>query len=137
MNRYSGDSGTGLISSVASITVFLTFLLFAVQLLFGLYTRSVVTDVAYDGARQVAGLRSTPDGGPFAASARARAEARMRQQLGQAGERARYDWSNSDDDTIALRVQIDTPRFIVIGFAGPLAIDHIDRTVRVRIEREQ
>ena len=46
--RVTGDRGTSMLGSMAAVVVFLLFLLFAVQLLFGLYTRSAVTGVAYD-----------------------------------------------------------------------------------------
>jgi hypothetical protein len=133
--RLAGDDGTGMIGSTMAIVVFLFFLLFAVQLLFGLYARSVVTSVAYDGARAVAGHRADRDGGPGSAGARDRAEARMVQQLGSIGTHASFDWSGSDDDTISLRVRVDAPRFLSVEALGPLATDRIDRTVTARVER--
>lgn len=126
-----GDVGTGLIGTIASITVFLVFLLFAVQLLVGLYGRSVVTSVAYDGARSVAGHRSSHD-----RAAELQAEDRMRQQVGSA-MRLAFDWSAGTDTEVVLRVQADNPRLLGLGLSGVLATDHIDRTVHVRIEREQ
>ena len=113
---------------IGAVIVFLVFLLFAVQLLVGLYGRSVVTSAAYDGARIVAGHRTTDRAG-----ARTRAEDRIRQQIG--AMHLRFDWTGSDDDTIVLRLQADNPRFLFPGFTGPLATDHIDRTVHVRVER--
>jgi hypothetical protein len=68
---------------------------------------------------------------------RAQAEDRVRQQLGAVGRDATIDWTGSDGDTIALRVQVDAPRFLSPAIAGPLATDHIDRTVRVRVERDR
>ena len=133
----TGDAGTGMIGSTMAVVVFLFFLLFAVQLLVGLYARSVVTGVAYDGARSVAGHRSERDGGPGSAAARARAETRMIQQLGSSGAHASFEWSASDGDTISLRVQVDAPRFLSVRALGPLATDHIDRTVTARVERER
>lgn len=124
-----GDAGTGLVGTIASVTVFLVFLLFAVQLLVGLYGRSVVTSVAYDGARSVAGHRSTHD-----RAAELAAEERMRQQVG-SGMHLSFDWSGRTTDEVVLRVQADNPRFLWPGLSGSLATDHIDRTVRVRIER--
>ena len=135
--RLRGDDGTGMLGSMAAVVVFLLFLLFAVQLLFSLYTRSVVTDVAYDGARAVAGDRSGRDGGADAPGARDAAEARMIQELGPTGTHTVFDWSATNADTVALRVQVDAPRFLSLRALGPLATDHIDRTVTVRIEREQ
>jgi hypothetical protein len=127
-HRCRGDAGTGLVANIASVAVFLTFLLFAVQLLVGLYARSMVSGVAYDGARSVAGFRTTDR-----ARAEQQAEERMRQQLGRLA--VRFDWGAGTDDTIVLRVWADSPRFLLPGFAGPLATDHIDRQVSVRVER--
>ena len=115
--------------------VFLVFLLFAVQLLIGLYGRSVVTSTAYDGARSVAGARVDHSDPTAVVGARATAVDRMRQQLGVVGSRATFDWSGSDADTVVLRVQADNPRFSIPGFTGPLLTDHIDRTVHARVER--
>ena len=126
--RLRGDAGTGLFSMVAAVVVFLVFLLFTVQLLVGLYGRSVVTSAAYDGASRVAGHRSSDP-----ASARADAEERVRQEVGDMN--LSFDWSASTIDTVVLRVQADNPRFAFPGFGGPLATDHIDRTVSVRVER--
>jgi len=126
--RCRGDRGTSLIGTVGPVVIFLTFLLFSVQLLVGLYGRSVVTSVAYDGARRVAGHRSANR-----AAALVDAESRMRQALGTM--QVHFDWSGSDDDTVMLRVRTDMPRFMLPGFAGPLATDHVDRTVTARVER--
>ncbi len=126
--RCRGDAGTGLFANVGAIVVFLAFLLFAVQLLVGLYARSMLSGVAYDGARSVAGYRSTDRD-----RARAQAEQRMRQEVGDLA--LVFDWSTSTDDTIVLRVQADSPRFLLPGLAGPLTTDHIDRQVSVRVER--
>lgn len=115
--------------------VFLVFLLFAVQLLIGLYGRSVVTSTAYDGARAVAGARVDHDDPAAVTAAQATAVDRMRQQLGEVGSRATFDWSGTDADTVVLRVEADNPRFSIPGFTGPLLTDHIDRTVHARIER--
>lgn len=136
-DRADGDGGTGMLSTVTAVMIFLVFLLFSVQLLVGLSSRSAVTSTAYDGARQVAGHRGTEAGGVWSAPVRQRAEARMIEQLGPSGARTTFDWSASDAETVVLRVQVDAPRFLSMRALGPLATDHIDRTVRVRVEREQ
>jgi Flp pilus assembly protein TadG len=130
-----GDAGAGLIGTAASVTVFLVLLLFAVQILVGLYGRSVVTSAAYDGARSVAGARVDHRDPDAVAAAQATAVDRMRRQLGDVGSRATFDWSASDADTVVLRIQADNPRFSFPGFSGPLATDHIDRTVTARVEQ--
>jgi hypothetical protein len=128
------DRGTGLVGTIAGVLVFLAFLLFAVQLLVGLYATSAATDAAFDGARLVAGSRAEPDDPVASASARDRAEARMRAELGRFGTEVTFDWSASDDDMIALRIQGPAPRFLLPGLGRPLGFDHVDRTVRVRRE---
>jgi Flp pilus assembly protein TadG len=131
----ASDRGASLVSTSVSVLVFLVFLLFAVQILVGLYGRSVVTSAAYDGAHAVAGSRVDHDDPDAVAEAQVAAVDRMRQQLGEVGSRATFDWSGTDADTVVLRVQADNPRFSIPGMTGPLATDHIDRTVRARVER--
>jgi hypothetical protein len=120
------------------VTVFLALLLVAVQLLWNLYATTVVSAVAFDAARVVAGSGPTGGGAPDdAAARRAVAESAARRLLGRYGRRVTFDWSGSDDDTVALRVRADNPSFVVRAWAGSLGFDHIDRTVRVRVERLQ
>jgi len=128
------ERGAGLIGVIAGVSVFLVFLLFAVQLLISLYATSSVTDAAWDGARQVAGAR-IDHGDPSAlAAAEAAGEVRMRAELGRFSERVSFDWSATDADSVVVRVRGTTPRFGLPGISGPLEFDTIDRTVRVRVE---
>ena len=121
----TGERGAGLIGTIAGVTVFLAFLLFAVQLLFNLYATSAVTAAAYDAARLVAGGEQ-PDV--------ARAEDHARQVLGRYADRISFDWT-VDDDVVALRVTAENPTFLLPALGGSLGFDEIDRTVRVRVER--
>ncbi len=98
------------------------------QALFNLYATSVVTAVAYDAARRVAGA----DGGP---GSMAQAEAEARQSLGRYSDRVSFDWSATDGETVVLAVHAENPHMLLPAVAGPLAFDEIDRTVRVRVER--
>jgi len=123
--RSGADRGAGLIGTIAGVTVFLAFLLFAVQLLFNLYATSAVTAAAYDAARVVAGSA----GGDVA-----RAEDHARQVLGRYAERVTFQWS-VDADTVALRVTAENPIFLLPAVGGAVGFDEIDRTVRVRVER--
>jgi hypothetical protein len=125
----SADSerGGGPISTWFGFLVFLTLLLFAVQALFNLYAASVVTAVAYDAARQVAGA----EGGLSSAST---AEAGARRALGRYADRVTFDWSGSDGEAAVLRVQARNPHVLLPALAGPVAFDQVDRTVRVRVE---
>jgi hypothetical protein len=132
--RGGGDAGTGLIGSFTALLAFLALVLFSVQLLMSLYTTSVVTSAAHEGAR-VAAARAVDQGDPAAvAAARARGERRVYQLLGHFGERVRMDWSASDADTVVLRIEADTQRFSLPGLRSA-GIDHVDRTVQIRVEQ--
>lgn len=130
------DRGSGLISTIAGLLVFLALLLFATQTLIALHARSTTTSVAYQAARLVAGARTPHDQGPVPDEARSRAESIVRDQLGGFGERVDLDWSASDWDTVALTVRARPPGFLWNGLRG-LGPSPIERTVRVRVERFQ
>jgi hypothetical protein len=113
------------------VVVFLVFLLFAVQLLFGLYGSSTVNAVANDAATRAASAR---------APALDRIEADARESLGEIGSSATFSWSLEDsdgdgaEDTVVLEVVADPPRFIPPSIGGAIGLDEIRRTVRVRRE---
>jgi hypothetical protein len=132
--RLAGDDGTSLLTASLALFIFLVFLLFAVQLLVNLYDGSVVTDVAFEGAHRVAS--NTVDHADPTAVDRARrhAEDEMRRLLGPQGSRATFDWSQSDADQVACRIQLDPPHFEIAGYGRSLPFNHIDRTARVRVE---
>lgn len=125
------EQGSGVVSTVAGVTVFLAFLLFAVQLLTNLYATSVVTGAAYDGARTVAEAAGDGEGGV----ARSEAEDHMRSLLGRYGERVSFDWRGTDGDVVRLRVTAENPTFLLRALGGRLPFTEIDRTVVVRVER--
>ena len=83
------ERGAGLLSTAAGVVVFLVFLLFAVQLLFGLYASSTVTAVAHDAAHRAAAQGAPPRG--FI-------EADARRNLGDVGESAEFRWGEDDSD---------------------------------------
>ncbi len=122
------ERGGGPISVWVGFSVFLVMLLFAVQVLFNLYAASVVTAVSYDAARRVAG----GDGGqPYMSEA----EDQARQSLGRYADRVTFDWSATNGEEVVLRVQSDNPSVLLPLRAGPAALDRLDRTIRVRVER--
>lgn len=126
-----GDAGTGLIGTVSGVAVMLAFLLFAVQLLFGLHAASAVTAVANDAARRAA-AHGAPD--------RAYIVADARRNLGRVGDTATFEWADVDDDgdgildTVELTVVAVPPRFVPPSIGGVIGADRIERTVRVRAE---
>ena len=130
-DRRADERGVGVVGAIGGVTVFFALLLVSVQLLFNLYATTVVTAVAFDAARVVAG----DDAGTAAEGGRAVAEVSARRLLGRYGRRVTFDWQQSDDATVVLRVRADNPTFVMRSWAGSLGFDHIDRTVRVRVER--
>jgi hypothetical protein len=124
------EQGGGPISMWIGFSVFLVMLLFAVQVLFNLYAASVVTAVSYDAARRVAGS----NGG---VSYIGQAEADARQALGRYSDRVTFDWSATSADEVVLRVQSQNPSVLLPLHKGPAALDHLDRTIRVRVEHFQ
>ena len=126
--RRRTERGGGPISAWFGFLAFLVLLLFAVQTLTNLYSTSVVTAVAFDAARQVAGA----GGGQGSVAS---AEDQARRSLGRFSDRVRFDWSASDGETVVLRVQAANPSMLLPAAAGPVAFETIDRTVRVRVER--
>lgn len=128
------ERGAGLLSSAAGVVVFLVFLLFAVQLLFGLYASSTVTAVANDAATRAASAD---------APGLELIEAEARQSLGEIGSSATFRWStddadgDGDDDTVVLEVVANPPRFIPPSIGGAVGLDEIRRVVRVRTEGVQ
>lgn len=122
--------GAGLISTVIGVAVFVVLLLFAVQVLVGLYTTSVVTSVTYDAARTVAGS----DQGQSRA-ARADAEATAKRQLGRFAEHVSFDWARSDADAVRLSVRAERQTFVPRRLMSGVGLGPIERTAQVRVEK--
>jgi hypothetical protein len=128
------ERGAGLLATVAGVVVFIAFLLFAVQLLFGLYATSTVNAVANDAATRAAAA----DAPPLAVI-----EGQARESLGQVGDTASFGWSVDDadrdgePDTVVLQVVARPPRFIPPSIGGAIGVDEVRRTVRVRLEEPQ
>lgn len=128
------ETGAGLIGAMAGMTVFLAFLLFAVQLLMNLHTTSMVTSAAYEAARVAAGGALSSHDAASVTAARQRGEQRARTLLGRYGEQVRFDWSASTGEEVVLRVRAASPRFTLPGLPARVGFDEVDRTVRVRVE---
>lgn len=109
--------------TIAGFLVVLVLLLFAVEVLIGLYAQTTVGGVAQDAARSVATGRATP----------AQAEAQARHLLGPDLQGASFTWS-VEPDQIAVRVVAHRPRFLPAGWGSGGVLGDIDRTARVRAE---
>ena len=97
--RRRDDRATGVFGSAFGFTVFLIFLLFTVQLLFGLYVRTTVTAVATDLAQLAA------NEGPGATTPERRAyyEDEARRRLGDYGDDASFEFTLVDADLVDMR----------------------------------
>ncbi|MDE0802205.1 MAG: hypothetical protein OSA99_02670 [Acidimicrobiales bacterium] len=133
-----GDRGTGVFGTTFGFTVFLIFLLFTVQLLFGLYVRTTVTAVATDLARDAANegpASVAPDRAAFY-----RDEARRR--LGGYADDATFEFTLIDadadgrDDTVAVHVDASLPTLLPSRWI-PGSPTSFERTMRARLEEFQ
>jgi hypothetical protein len=121
------DDGAGVVSTFIGAIIFLCFMLFAAQLLLGLYVTSVVGAVTYDAAASAAAGSSVDSSG-----ARAAIALRAREQLGRLGPSARFEWDVSVD---AVRLTVRVRRPAVLPGLLPGVSSDVVRTVRVRAER--
>ena len=121
------ERGAGILGTVIGTGVFLLLLLFAVQVLVGLYTRSVVTAATFDAAKAVAGA----DGGD---GARHDAERNAQAQLGAYGRDVTFDWTASTPDVVVLTARGPRPSFLPEALTGPVGLGPVERTVTVRRE---
>ncbi len=132
--RFRGDRATGVFGSSFAFTVFLVFLLFAVQVLFGLYARTTVTAVASDVAQRAANEGSALDATRLAGYAQ-----EGKDRLGRYGDDTDFTVSVSDSDgdgvadTVAVRVDADLPILLPVHWSG-YSPARFTRTARARLE---
>ena len=110
------------------VLVFLLLLLVAVQVIYNLYATSAVTAAAFDGARLAAGSARVDE---------AAAEAHVKSVLGEYGAERVDVRFRPDPEDVVLTVVADNPSFLPPALRRPLGFDRIERTVRVRIERDR
>lgn len=121
-------------STAFGFTVFLIFLLFTVQVLFGLYARTTVTAVAADLAQRAANEGAALTPARFEAY-----EVEARDRLGEYGEDAdfRFELVDADrdgtQDTVAVRVDAALPILLPVRWSGWSPAE-FSRTMRARIE---
>jgi hypothetical protein len=136
-----GESGQGLIPTVFGFAVVLLLLLLAVQVVFDLYARSVVTSSAVDAVRSVTDFSSSQAYDPTSATpnpseveAEARAVDRAEAGLGGYARATTFTWLPASAGEVELRVS-----FKVSGTSFSLAslplLNSFTRTVRARVEQ--
>jgi hypothetical protein len=126
------DRGAGTIGTATGVLVFLLLMFSSVQILFNLYATSMVTAVAHDAAREVAGFRASPS----RCGAAAAATTRFTEQLGEYGRagHARLEWTCTDPDVVRVRVTATHPSLLPERLGGLRSLSRLDRTIEVRIE---
>ena len=131
------DRGAGMVSSLAGLTVFLLFLLLAVQVLVGLYATSTVRATLQDAASRAA----TGGAGGTDEVDLARLSDQAEASLGAMGDRTDIELRVIDDDgdgadDVVLGEAVSVPpRFVPRSVGGMVGFEEIRASVRVRIER--
>lgn len=123
-----------MVPAIAGLTVFLMFLLFAVQVLFGLYATSTVRATLHDAASRAAmGSGHTRD--------LARLAAEAEDSLGAMGDRTEITLRLVDDDgdgtgdAIVGDAVAVPPRVVPPSIGGMAGFEEVRASVRVRVER--
>ncbi len=132
----SRNAGFGLVSTTAAVGVFLLSLLFSVQLVVHLHTRSTLAAVGYDATRAVASRHVDHGDSNQVAMAQQAAEFRARSLLGGLGGDARFVWI-TDEGVVRLHLTVTRPGIVpssLSPFGGP---QRISRTFVLRIEQQQ
>lgn len=127
----TSDEGSSGITAVFGVGIFLTFLLFTVQVMLHLYATSVISAAAFDGAR---GLASED------ASSCAEARSAARSLLGDYGQDPALTFPvcglEDGGDVAVFSVRAPSPAPLVDGFfRASFGLGDIEREARVRTEQ--
>lgn len=122
------ERGAGVLSMAMGTVMFLIMLVFAVNLLFNLYTTSVVSSLAIEAARDVAEF----DGSPDNTAAIAAAEADFRSRVSGATD---FEIVVTGGNVVASIKWESNSLFPAFGDGR--AFGTIDRTFTVRVEEQQ
>lgn len=128
MRRLRDESGVGLISSVAGLTAFLAFVLFAAQVLVHLFATSYVNAAAFDAARLASGAAGISEGA---------ARAHGLQVLGPYASRVSTFAVVVDAHHVTVHVEADSPGLLPRAFGRVVGTSSIDRRVTLRREVAQ
>jgi hypothetical protein len=121
------ESGSGPISTVFGVAIFLGFLLLATQTLVHLYASSTVSTAVFDAAR-----RGAAEGGGGCATAVARARSLLG-DYGRHGDAQLHCVPN--DESLQLTFRGPTPANLIGGFGRSIGRGGIERTATIRFER--
>ncbi len=128
MSRLREERGAGLISSVAGLTVFLAFLLFAAQVLVHLFATSFVNAAAFDAARIASGAGQVSE---------AAARAHGMEVLGSFASRVSTFSVSVGAEQVTVHVEAQSPALLPAAFGRAVGSSSINRTVTLRRELSQ
>jgi hypothetical protein len=129
------ESGSGVVSGIGGVTMFLLFLLFASHLTIHLYGASTATGVLFNAARRVAASDGAYDCDDAVGD--------VVRRLGRWAARPEVDVTclgdgpavvGADPGQVTIRVRGPSPARLLEDLDEVLPIAHLDRTVRVRRE---
>jgi hypothetical protein len=126
------ERGAGLVSTFAGLLVVLVLLLFAVDVLVGLYTGTSLSGATHAAARQVASDQRVRDGSDQQAAVRD-GDAELRDLLGGVGRNADVRWA-VDGDEVEVAARVRRPGILPAGWRATGREAWIERTVHVRVE---
>jgi hypothetical protein len=126
------ERGAGLVSTFAGLLVVLVLLLFAVDVLTGLYAGTSLSGATHAAARQVASDRRVRDGSDPQAAVRAGDE-ELRDLLGGIGRDVELRWAVHDDQ-VEVQARVRRPGILPVGWRATGRDGWIERTVHVRVE---
>lgn len=124
MPRRRDERGSGLISLLPAVLVFLIMVLVAAQVAHGLYVSTTLDAVAHDAAR--IGAQAGPDGGRAAASRHVASVL--------PGAAVEISWAGSTTEVVRLTLSVEPRRLVPVSL-GFLAPERIARTAELRVER--
>ena len=126
------ERGSGTLSTVFGVGVFLVMLMSCAHLLLNLWAMSTVDAVAHDAATDVA--TSGADDAHLGA-AEDRALARATDELGEYGRRVRLSFEHGNPDDVVLHVVAPELTLLPRSVAGAVGLGGVDRRIVVRRER--
>lgn len=130
LRRGAGEAGTGIISSVFAVGVFLSLVLLAAQVSLLLYARSTVSAAAFQAVSEATSAGSAGN----LAAAEARGNLLMNQLLGSYARNATYDWHSTRSD-VSLTVRLSLPSLLPRFVVSPLGLETVRREAVLLRER--
>jgi Flp pilus assembly protein TadG len=132
------DRGAGTFSTAIGFLVFLMFLFFAMQVMFGLYATSTLRATVHDAA-----ARAAAGGGGAGPAELARIAEDAEASLGEIGRRSSTvvelalvdEDGDGAGDVVVGRARAVPPRFVPPVLGGMLGFEEITAGARVRVER--